>query len=145
MAQLKPVTPRPETLQRGRTPYPAAAEDNIKGNAYLRVADRIAWMRRDYPCAEVSTHIHSVSATGAVITATIRLVNNNGFDEGSGSGIGTCKAEDFGDFVEKAETAAIGRALGTLGYGTADQIERGVVDTPRPRPQQMPPQNGGRR
>jgi ssDNA-binding Zn-finger/Zn-ribbon topoisomerase 1 len=54
---------------------------------------------------------------------------------------------DFGDFIEKAETKAVGRALAMLGYGTqfaADELDEGqrIVDSPeernRKKPQDMP-------
>src|SRR5690242_21770939 len=37
---------------------------------------------------------------------------------GRATGTGSEAAADFGDFIEKAETKAIGRALAALGYGT---------------------------
>lgn len=44
----------------------------------------------------------------------------------------------FGDYLEKAETGAVGRALGYLGYGTqfAPEFEEGerIVDSPVERP-----------
>ena len=48
-------------------------------------------------------------------------------------------AASFGDYIEKAETGAIGRALACLGYGTAFAPELNedhrIVDTPVDRPQ----------
>ena len=46
-------------------------------------------------------------------------------------------ARGFPDYVEKAETGAIGRALGVLGYGTqfAPEFDEGterIVDSPMP-------------
>jgi len=37
---------------------------------------------------------------------------------GTASGWGSETADDFGDYIEKAETKALGRALAALGYGT---------------------------
>jgi hypothetical protein len=52
-------------------------------------------------------------------------------------------AADFGDYIEKAETGAIGRALAALGYGTqfAPEFneEHRIVDSPvEPRQEQSP-------
>jgi hypothetical protein len=54
---------------------------------------------------------------------------------GVGEGSKLEKASDFPDFVEKAETGAIGRALGALGFGTqfSPDLEEGIrrlVDAP---------------
>jgi hypothetical protein len=53
---------------------------------------------------------------------------------GSSTGYGSEKASDFGDFLEKAETKAIGRALAALGFGTqfAPELneEHRIVDSP---------------
>lgn len=66
----------------------------------------------------------------AIFKATIK-------DGKGGIGTGTKleNAASFGDFVEKAETGAIGRALAALGYGTqftGDEMreENRIVDSP---------------
>jgi hypothetical protein len=53
-------------------------------------------------------------------------------DGGSATGWGSESAGDFRDFLEKAETKAIGRALAALGYGTqfCHDHEFGVGETP---------------
>jgi hypothetical protein len=54
------------------------------------------------------------------------------------TGYGSETASDFGDFIEKAETKAVGRALAALGLGTQfcdDFAEDGsVTDSPVQRP-----------
>jgi hypothetical protein len=54
---------------------------------------------------------------------------------GVGEGTKSEKAASFPDYIEKAETGAIGRALAALGYGTqftGDELEEGhrIVDSP---------------
>lgn len=53
---------------------------------------------------------------------------------GIGVGHGSESVKDFGDYIEKAETKAIGRALASLGFGTqfAPEFCEGdrVVDSP---------------
>lgn len=62
---------------------------------------------------------------------------------GVATGTKSEKAASFGDFVEKAETGAIGRALAALGYGTQftgdefDERHR-IVDAPVERVNQAP-------
>ena len=64
---------------------------------------------------------------------------------GIATGTKSEKAASFGDFIEKAETGAIGRALAALGYGTqfAPELneEHRIVDSPVER-QPMSANNG---
>lgn len=57
------------------------------------------------------------------------------------------KAASFGDFIEKAETGAVGRALAMLGFGTqfAPELseEHHIVDAPVVRPASDLPQTTG--
>jgi hypothetical protein len=127
-----------------------------KPRMYLEVKWRIVWLREQYPEAEIKTEIvhldleKEVSAEvsewndelgkmekvtkhgqGLVIfKATIKLPNG-----AIGTGTKMENAAAFGDFLEKAETGAIGRALASLGLGTAttDEMSEGtghVVDAP---------------
>lgn len=63
-----------------------------------------------------------------------RATIKNG-EGGIGTGTKSESAVDFADFIEKAESGAIGRALATLGYGTqftGDELNEGnrIVDSP---------------
>ena len=54
---------------------------------------------------------------------------------GVGTGTKSERAASFPDFIEKAETGAIGRALASLGYGTqftGDELNEAhrIVDAP---------------
>jgi len=124
---------------------------NLKGKSYLEVKYRLVWFRQEHPDYGITTQIieHNVDKKYAIVKATITDATNRIVAEGT-------KMEDikgFGDYLEKAETGAIGRALGILGYGTQftsefDEIQPGVenpriVDAPitpkpvPPRPQMM--------
>ena len=61
----------------------------------------------------------------AVFRATVEIP-----DGGSATGWGSEEASDFGDYIEKAETKALGRALAALGYGTqfCPDFEFGAAD-----------------
>jgi hypothetical protein len=81
--------------------------------AYLPVTARLLWLRADYPQAQIVTEALRLDDKGAIFKATVTLPGG-----GVAVGHGSETAGDFGDFIEKAETKAIGRALTALGYGT---------------------------
>lgn len=88
----------------------------VRGGAqqtYLPVTARLLWLRAEHPDAQVVTEALRLDEKGAVFKATVTLPGG-----GSAVGHGSETAGDFGDFIEKAETKAIGRALTALGYGT---------------------------
>jgi len=98
---------------------------------YLPVQWRLVWLREQCPDAKVSTEvIHLDFEKGiAVFRATIK----HGEAEAVGTGSETVK--DFRDYIEKAETKAIGRALAALGFGTqfAPELDEGqerIADAP---------------
>jgi hypothetical protein len=104
----------------------------LKGKDYLEVKWRLAWLRDSEPDARIETECLESSADYASFKATITLPTG-----AVATGHGSEEKKDFGDFYEKAETKAIGRALGALGFGTqfTDDFEFGaeqgrVVDSP---------------
>ena len=107
-----------------------------KDSEYLDVKWRLVWFREKHPHGVISTEmLHMDMEKGlAVFKASI--------DDGEGGhaeGHGSETLRDFRDFIEKAETKAIGRALAALGYGTqfAPELEEGqrIVDSPVERKQ----------
>ena len=86
----------------------------VKGHDYLKVAWRLVWFREEKPLWSIDPVIIELDADHAIFRACI-------FDE---NGVQKCAAHgsetkrDFPDYMEKAETKAIGRALAILGYGT---------------------------
>lgn len=116
---------------------------NLRGKEYLKVKYRLVWFREDHPDWSIETELMSVTDVSAYARATIR-------DE-AGRIIATShkfeRIKGFPDFIEKAETGAIGRALALIGYGTqfcADELDEGprIVDAPAvvPRHSQLRPQ-----
>jgi hypothetical protein len=103
----------------------------LKGKDYLQVAWRLVWFREDHPDWCIDTVPLAMDADSAVFKATI--CDENGVQKCAGHG--SESKRDFGDFIEKAETKAVGRALAMLGYGTQftamefDEGER-IVDSP---------------
>lgn len=87
---------------------------NLGGKGdYLEVKWRLLWLRTEQPDAVVETELVKLEDREAVFKAVITLPSG-----GRATGYGSETAGDFRDFVEKAETKAIGRALAALGYGT---------------------------
>lgn len=80
---------------------------------YLPVTARLLWLRADHPDAQLITEALRLDEKSAVFKATVTLPGG-----AVAVGHGSETAGDFGDFIEKAETKAIGRALTALGYGT---------------------------
>ena len=104
---------------------------NLRGSDYLEVKYRLVWFREEHPTWSIETEFVTVTDRAACARAVIR-------DE-SGRVIATShkmeSSASFPDFMEKAETGAIGRALALIGYGTqfcADDLDEGerIVDSP---------------
>ena len=103
----------------------------LKGKDYLQVAWRLVWFREDHPDWNIEPTPLEFDAEHAIFKATI-------YDEtgtAKVTGHGSESKRDFGDFLEKAETKAVGRALAMLGYGTqftAQEFDEGerIVDSP---------------
>jgi hypothetical protein len=96
------------------TPFePARFLTRVNGSDYLEVKWRLVWLRDRHPDATVETELMSHEDNTAVFRAQISIAGG-----GSSTGWGSETAGDFRDYLEKAETKAIGRALAALGFGT---------------------------
>ena len=102
---------------------------NIQGKDYLEVKYRILWFREEHQDWGIETTV-KIEGNGCLACAVIR--------DATGRVIATGHKEEtvdgFPDYIEKAETGAIGRALALCGYGTQftsdmDEGER-IVDAP---------------
>jgi hypothetical protein len=82
------------------------------GADYLAVKWRLLWLRKEHPDAEIVTELVQHDPQMAIFKATVTVPTG-----GKATGYGSETASDFPDFIEKAETKAIGRALNALGYG----------------------------
>jgi len=103
----------------------------LKGKDYLEVKYRLVWFREERPLWAIQTELLKADDKEALARAII-------LDE-SGRVVATAHKKEtksgFADFIEKAETGAIGRALALIGYGTqfcADELDEGerIVDSP---------------
>ena len=86
---------------------------DLNGRDYLEVKWRLLWLRTEHPDAVVETELVKHEAGLALFRARVAVPGS-----GEASGWGSETADDFEDFIEKAETKALGRALAALGYGT---------------------------
>jgi len=86
---------------------------------YLPVAARIAWFRREHPLWSIITKVEKWGDKAVVMKAVIKDM--------LGTVIATARKKEteigFPDYIEKAETGAIGRALAMCGYGTLQAPE----------------------
>ena len=111
------TTQRGNKLETGRRFDPTKYLRTIKTRSgkqetYLPVPARLLWLRSDHPNASVLTEALKLDDRNAIFKATITLPGG-----AVAVGHGSEAAGDFGDYIEKAETKAIGRALAALGYG----------------------------
>ena len=106
---------------------------DIKGKQYLQVAHRLVWFREDHPDWGIETDFveWDKEKKWVVMRASIRNAEGNLVATAIKAETPT---QQFTDYLEKAETGAIGRALAMCGYGTQfspelDEGER-LADAP---------------
>lgn len=126
-----------------RRKYTTQIKSKKSVSDYLKVAGRILLFRLDYPTGSIITEALSIDETAALFRASVWL---DGVQVAAGHARITSVGSDNvkGRYVEMAETNAIGRALGNLGYGTeefTDDDNEYIADSPvesRPRRQSAP-------
>ena len=113
---------------------------NLKGKDYLPVAARLIWLNEEAPRYTIQSQILKLEDTYAIVQATVTVFDDTASPIKTAS---ATKREDkthFPDYLEKAETGAVGRALGMLGFGTQfapefdelnGALEARVVDKPQ--------------
>lgn len=114
----------------------------LNGRDYLEVKWRLLWLRTEHPEAAVTTELMRLEDGLALFKAQVSIPGS-----GAATGWGSETENDFGDYIEKAETKALGRALAALGYGTQfcedfdfhTKDSGKVVDSPVARPQEAQP------
>lgn len=106
---------------------------DLKGKQYLQVMWRLVWFREEHPDWSISTTLVAWDKEQqlAVFKAEISDTKTG---HAVSTGYGSESVRDFKDYMEKAETKAVGRALAMLGYGTqfAPELDEGarIVDSP---------------
>lgn len=114
----------------------------LQGKDYLEVKWRLVWFRETHPAGAITTELVAMDPN-VIVKATISTADGI-LSTGYGSAAAAGKGPWTGRAIEKAETAAIGRALGVAGFGTqfdADDETDNIVDSPvqPPAPVAPPP------
>jgi len=124
-----------ENRAKGSTPArfnPSKHLTRIQGRDYLEVKWRLVWFRQDHPDWSIETEPVEINTERRYVIYRALVKDETGRLIATGT-----KAESqngFPDYLEKAETGAVGRALALCGYGTqfAPELEEGprIVDSP---------------
>lgn len=113
---------------------------NLKGKEYLQVMHRIQWFREVNPTGIIKTTMLAMNGEGvneyAIFKAEIYVETERG-PLCVATGHKKETRGGFEDFIEKAESGSIGRALAMCGYGTqfaSDDLDEGdrLADSPAP-------------
>lgn len=100
----------------------------VQGNRnYFSAAGRISWFRQAHPDYTILTTPHTLDfeKMQAVFVATIMDPSGRVLSMGHKS----CSAKQFAEWITKAETGAVNRALILLGFGEPDEDELDESDT----------------
>lgn len=114
--QATQQTAKPVNVLKAGQPFdPAHYLSNFDGKDYLEVKWRLLWLRSQHPEARITTEIvqHNEESGFALFRAEVEVPTG-----GKATGWGSETVRDFHDYIEAAETKALGRALAALGYGT---------------------------
>lgn len=106
----------------------------LKGKLYLEVKYRLIWFREEHPDWGIDSHLVTVNDKIAIARAVV--TDQDGKLRAVGHKSET--PQGFADYIEKAETGAIGRALAHLGFGTQFAAEM-MEDSERPADSPVPP------
>lgn len=107
---------------------------NLKGKPYLQVAHRLQWFEEENPHYDISSTFLKLDDNQAVVTTTV-VIHEGEKVIRRAKATKSETSKGFPDFIEKAETGALGRCLAMLGYGTqftADELDEGdrLADSP---------------
>ncbi len=91
---------------------------NLKGKKYLMIAYRIQWMNEEVENFSINTEFLLMNDEQTIAKATVTLMDKDGKVIKTTTATKRETKKDFPDHLEKAETAAIGRAVSILGFGT---------------------------
>ena len=144
ISEISEESPVPVTVDDKKPMFGRPKKDKMitvrGGGQYLKARDRIVWLRGEpeqHPDWTIDTIPEEVvrgtyKSKNEVVGGYARI-RSNIYDETGrliASGVKTEFSERFMDFVEKAETGAIARALAVAGYGTeaALDLDEGYED-----------------
>jgi hypothetical protein len=115
-----------------RVKDPITGHFTTRSDEYLEVKWRLVWFREKYPHGSIITEEMVVDLDQGYARFKTTVGDGEG---GIATGTGTETRKGFEDFVEKAETRSIGRALAALGIGTqfvGEELSEGehIADAP---------------
>lgn len=102
---------------------------SLKGKAYLPALPRIQWMRSEHPDWGITTEVAEFDKEKGFILVKATITNEKG--QVLATAYKSQRKTQFADYIEKAETGAISRAVAFAGYGTLmamDVEEEGTQD-----------------
>lgn len=91
---------------------------NLKGKDYMMVAYRIQWFTEEVPHFLINSEFLVLTDEQTVCRVTIEVLDETGRVTRRAVATKRETKKDFSDHTEKCETAACGRALIQLGFGT---------------------------
>lgn len=91
---------------------------NLKGKEYLQVAHRLIILDETHKNYTVESEMVSLTDVSAVVRSTITIFDESGKVIRKSTSTKKETQKDFPDFIEKAETGSLGRALALIGIGT---------------------------
>ena len=96
---------------------------NLKGKEYLMVAHRLVWLTEEADSYEIMTEFPVMLPDLAVAKTTLTIFDKDGKVIKKTQATKRETMKDFPDFIEKAETGSLGRALAMAGFGTQFSVQ----------------------
>ena len=108
---------------------------DLRGKPYLQGAHRLVWINEEVPNFTINTEFLLLTDDQTIARTTLTLLDKEGKMIKQATATKRETKKDFSDHTEKAETAAVGRALAMLGFGTQhalSDLDEGarIVDSP---------------
>jgi hypothetical protein len=145
VARVAQVAPQP-SVQQPAQPQQVQKFDpkphliTLKKKPYLPVAWRLVWLNNHCDLNKlnftIETDFISLHEKSAIARAVVKISNSAGVIIKQATGTKTQNSDQFTDFVEKAETGAVGRALAMIGFGAefdAEEFDETNPETGEPR------------
>jgi len=122
----------------------------VKGQDYLEVKFRLHWCRQEHPQWDINPVTTTIDLERGIAVARCDIYDEQGKHIAAGEKMEYKK--NFHDYLEKAHTGAIGRALSVAGYGTlqcAGEMDEGrpvdaPVDNSKPQTENSSRDNNGK-